>query len=282
VFVDIDPVSYNIDPTAVRAAVTDKTKAILPVHLFGLPADMNSVVKIGEECDLAIVEDAGQALGANVNGRAAGSMGDVGCFSFYPTKNLGGFGDAGMLTTNSDDLADRLRLLRGHGMRPRYYHEQVGINSRLDTIQAVVLNVKLPHLSTWSEARQRNAARYEELFHNAALTEDITLPTYDSTYGHVWNQYTIRVPGFRDELRAYLTKHNVGTEIYYPVPLHQQKCFASVEQRFELPETERAAKEVVSLPIFPTMTVAEQKTVVMRIADFVAAQRPSISYREVA
>lgn len=282
IFVDIDPETYNIKPDLIRKAVTNRTKAIIPVHLFGRPANMSPVMDIAREHELAVVEDAAQALGAAHNGRPVGSIGDVGCFSFYPTKNLGGFGDGGMLTTTSAHLADRLRLLRGHGMRPRYYHEEVGINSRLDTLQAVVLNVKLPLLEAWSEARRENALRYQRLFERAGLADHVVIPRDSANDGHVWNQFTIRAPGFRDELRAYLAEHHVGTEIYYPVPLHQQKCFSSLPLRFELPETERAAEQVLSLPIFPHMTTEEQETVVYRIGQFVNEQCGSNAYREVA
>jgi len=283
VFVDIDPDTYNIAPEAIRAAVTDKTKAIIPVHLFGRPADMQSINTIAAEHDLRVIEDAAQAIGAATADGPVGSLGDIACFSFYPTKNLGGFGDGGMLTTISDELADQLQLLRGHGMRPRYYHEVVGVNSRLDTMQAVVLNVKLPQLETWSKARADNAARYIDLFREAGVDDRITLPSMcEGGDVSVWNQYTIRVPEGRDELRAYLAKNNVGTEIYYPVPLHQQECFQSVEQRFALPETERAAAEVLSLPVFPTMTLAEQKTVVIRIAEFLESQTGTSENRDAA
>lgn len=283
VFVDIDPDTYNIDPTAIRAAVTKKTKAIIPVHLFGRPADMQSINKIAAEHDLRIIEDAAQAIGAATADGPVGSLGDVACFSFYPTKNLGGVGDGGMLTTASDELADQLQLLRGHGMRPRYYHRIVGINSRLDTMQAVVLNVKLPHLENWSKARADNAARYADLFQEVGIDERVTLPSMpESGDVSVWNQYTIRVHDGRDEMRAYLAENNVGTEIYYPVPLHQQECFQSIEQRFALPETERAAAEVLSLPVFPTMTLAEQKTVVMRIAEFLESHQGARENRDAA
>ena len=255
--------------------MTSKTKAVIPVHLFGQPADMTALREtVGD--DVAIVEDAAQAIGASYDGKPAGSIGDIGCISFYPTKNLGGFGDSGMLTTTSDELADRLRLLRVHGMRPRYYHSVMGINSRLDTMQAVVLNVKLPHLRTWSDARADNARRYEAMFKQAGLGEAITLPTLQNDVESVWNQYTIRLPEKdRDALRTHLAANNVGTEIYYPVPLHKQECFADLELRVPLPETELAAKEVLSLPIFPTMTPEEQETVVYRIAEFTSAQKVS-------
>lgn len=282
VFVDIDPATFNLRPAAVKAAVTSRTKAIIPVHLFGRPAAMEPLLQLGMNHGLAIIEDAAQAIGAELNGKPVGSMGDLGCFSFYPTKNLGGFGDAGMLTTTSDELADRLRLLRTHGMHPRYFHSVVGINSRLDTLQAVALNVKLPHLHAWSAARAKNAARYQRLFQEADLTDVIALPGQPADAQHVWNQYTIRAPGFRDELREYLAQHNVGSEIYYPVPLHLQECFASIEQRFSLTETERAAKEVLSLPIFPALTELEQQTVVTRISEFIRAGRAKSLRRKVA
>lgn len=272
IFVDIDPITYNISPAAVREAITDKTRAIIPVHLFGLPADMKSLLEIGEEHDIRIVEDAAQAIGAAVNGQPVGAIGDIGCFSFYPTKNLGGFGDGGMLTSNSDELSDQLALLRGHGMRPRYYHETVGINSRLDTLQAVVLNIKLPHLQAWSDARAENAKMYDELFKAEGVEQIILPPQPDSSVKPVWNQYTVRISEGRDELRQWLASHNIGTEIYYPVPLHRQACFENVEQRFDLPETERASQEVLSLPIFPTMTLAEQETVVMRVCEFMESR----------
>lgn len=271
IFADIEPDSFNIDPLSVKAAITPKTKAIIPVHLFGQPADTVALRQaVGP--NLAIIEDAAQAIGASMLGKPAGSLGDIGCFSFYPTKNLGGFGDGGMLTTNSDELADRLRLMRGHGMRPRYYHSIVGVNSRLDTLQAVVLNVKLPYVKDWSESRSRNAKRYEQLFAEAGLAESIGLPSLDSRGEHVWNQYTVRIPGRRDAMRTFLSQHNIGSEIYYPVPMHQQECFVGLPQRTPLPETEKAAQEVLSLPIFPTMTIEEQRTVVYRMAEFMAAE----------
>lgn len=271
VFVDIDPATFNLAPEAVAEAVTGKTKAILPVHLFGQPADMNAIREIAGS-EIYVIEDAAQAIGAAFDGNPVGSIGDIGCFSFYPTKNLGGFGDGGMLTTKSEKLAERLRLLRGHGMRPRYYHSEVGVNSRLDTLQAVVLNIKLPHLENWSQARARNAANYERLFKKASVGNALTLPTQSPEVKHVWNQYTVRVPGYRDDMRQFLASHNVGSEIYYPVPLHKQECFAELEQRFALPVTEQAAEEVLSLPIFPLMTAQEQETVVMRVTEFVEGQ----------
>lgn len=271
VFADIDPKTFNISPESIAATVTSKTKAVIPVHLFGQPADMAAIREVVGD-DVAIVEDAAQAIGASYDGKPVGSVGDIGCISFYPTKNLGGFGDSGMLTTTSDELADRLSLLRVHGMRPRYYHSVMGINSRLDTMQAVVLNVKLPHLKSWSDARARNAQRYATLFEQAGLDKQVVLPSLSGNLESVWNQYTIRVPKHRDSMREFLSSHNIGSEIYYPVPMHMQECFADVEVRVPLPETELAAKEVLSLPIFPTMTAEEQETVVYRIAEFISAQ----------
>ena len=203
----------------------------------------------------------------------SGALGDVGCFSFYPTKNLGGIGDGGFLTTTRDDLAQSLKLLRVHGMEPRYYHQVIGINSRLDSIQAAVLRVKLPHLDAWTTARQSNAARYMELFSHYDLDEHVTIPGDEPRGRHVWNQFVIRVAdGRRDALRAHLAKCNVGTEIYYPVPLHLQKCFAHLGwNKGDLPETERAAEETLALPIYPELDPAEQRTVVGRIAEFFKA-----------
>ena len=233
---------------------------------------MNEINAIAKEHGLVVIEDAAQAIGAKLNGQPVGSLGDMACFSFYPTKNLGGYGDGGMLTSKSEEFADKLRLLRVHGMAPRYHHQIIGINSRLDTMQAAVLNVKLPHLPTWSAARIRNAKRYHELFDAANLSDYVTLPASADDRMHVWNQFTIRVPEARDALRKYLADRNVGSEIYYPIPLHQQECFSAYEPRFALPETERAAKEVISLPIYPMMTEAEQDYVVEQIANYVSEQ----------
>lgn len=271
VFVDIEPSTFNLDPKQVEAAISKQTKAIIPVHLFGQAAQMEQLNQLARRHQVAVIEDAAQAVSAEFKGRPVGSLGDVGCFSFYPTKNLGGFGDGGMVTTNCDELADKLRLLRTHGMRPRYYHEVVGTNSRLDTIQAAVLNVKLPNLPTWTAARRENATRYQRLFELAGLAEHITVPQEEAGK-HVWNQFTVRVKGGqRDKLREHLSAHNVGTEIYYPVPLHRQACFGSLPTaNVALPQTDRACEEVLSLPIFPTMTRREQQTVVIRIAEFFA------------
>ena len=270
VFADIDPQTFNIDPQHVASLVTPATKAILPVHLFGQAVDTVALAEIARPQSIALVEDAAQAIGAEIQGRRVGSIGAVGCFSFYPTKNLGGAGDGGMLTTQSDDLADRLRLLRGHGMRPRYFHSSIGINSRLDSFQAAVLNVKFPFLDHWTFLRQANADRYTELFTAAGLHRTVVLPQTKPNMRHVWNQYVIRVPdGLRTPLREALAEAHVGTEIYYPLGLHQQQCFRYLGyQPDDLPETRRAVDEVMALPIFPELRAEEQKFVVERIADF--------------
>ena len=268
VFVDIDPTTFNIDPKLIEDALTPATKVIMPVHLFGQCADMDAICDIAQRHGVTVIEDAAQAIGASYGGRGAGSIGAIGCFSFYPTKNLGAFGDAGVLTTSDTELADRLRLLANHGMRPRYNHSIVGINSRLDAIQAAVLNIKAKHLSTWAAGRRDNAARYQQLF--AAMgVNGVEVPQTDVMEEHVWNQFTVRVSdGRRDALRKHLADNGVGTEIYYPIPLHQQPCFATDGRAICLPETERAAAEVLSLPIFPELTPEELQYVVERIAEF--------------
>jgi dTDP-4-amino-4,6-dideoxygalactose transaminase len=231
---------------------------------------MDALGRLAQEAKIPLIEDAAQAIGAEYDGRRAGSIGQIGCLSFYPTKNLGGAGDGGMLTTHDDALADRLQLLRLHGMRPRYYHQVVGINSRLDSFQAAVLNVKLPHLDRWTADRQTNAERYHELFTEAGLDRILGLPPTAARRRHVWNQYVIRVPdGKRDALREFLGAVKIGAEIYYPLGLHQQECFGYLGYGpGDLPETDRAAAEVLALPIFPELTAAEQKIVVERIATF--------------
>lgn len=272
VFADIDPKTFNISPAAIEAKVTPRTKAIIPVHLFGMCAEMDPICELAQHHDLFVIEDAAQAVGAEYHDRRAGSLGHIGCFSFYPSKNLGGFGDGGMLTTSDAELADRLRLLAGHGMRPRYHHSVVGINSRLDALQAAVLRVKLKHLSCWAAARQRNAQRYRMLFAAEGLDDDLALPVPAPGTHHVWNQYTVRVPGNRrDDVRDHLTAARIGTEIYYPIPLHLQECFRDLGYaKGTLPATEQAAEEVLSLPIFPELEVEEQQRVVTALAEVLA------------
>lgn len=280
IFADIDPTTYLIDPEDVRRKVSRRCRAIIPVHLFGRTADMDALAPIAEAAGVPIVEDAAQSILSTWHGRSSGGLGDIGCFSFYPTKNLGGAGDGGFVTTTRDDLATTLRLLRVHGMEPRYYHDIIGINSRLDSIQAAVLRVKLPHLDAWTTSRQENAARYSELFASHDLAEHVTVPSDEARGRHVWNQYVIRIAGGkRDALRKHLAACGVGTEIYYPVPLHLQACFAHLGWRQgDLPQTEHAAFETLALPIFPELRADEQHTVVARIAEFFGA-RPATEAR---
>ncbi|MGE0759036.1 MAG: DegT/DnrJ/EryC1/StrS family aminotransferase [Pirellulaceae bacterium] len=275
VFADIDPRTFNLCPKAVAAAVTPRTRAVIPVHLYGQCAELDAIQAIADRYRLRVLEDVAQAIGARYRGRPACSWGDAGCLSFYPTKNLGGCGDGGMVATRDAALAERLRLFAAHGMSPRYYHRVVGINSRLDTLQAAALLVKLNHLPEWNEQRTRNAQRYIELFHEASLDRWLTLPHEADGCVHVWNQFTIRVPeGQRDALREHLTRQGIGTEVYYPLPLHQQECFRSLGYATgALPATERAAAEVLNLPIFPGLREEEQRAVVAQIASFHAMRR---------
>ncbi len=273
VFVDIDPDTFNLDADHLQARIVPRTRVVIPVHLFGQCADMTRILAIADAANLHVLEDCAQAIDATFQGQPAGSLGLAGCFSFYPTKNLGGFGDGGMVTTSDAELAEKLRLYRAHGMKPRYQHHVVGINSRLDTLQAAVLLTKLPHLHGWHAARARNAARYAELFAEAGLEGKLVVPTTASRCESVWNQYTVRVlDGHRDRLRKHLAELGIGSEIYYPTPLHLQPCFREYGYREgSLPETERTAKEVLSLPIFPALTAAEQRAVVEGITAYFAA-----------
>ncbi len=277
VFADIDPATFNVDPDDVARLIRPATKAMIPVHLFGQCVDMEALGRVSRRSGVPVVEDAAQAIGAEFDGRRAGAMGEIGCLSFYPTKNLGGAGDGGMLTSSSADLADKLQLLRGHGMRPRYYHRVIGVNSRLDSFQAAVLNVKLPYLDRWTEMRQANARRYHELFCEAGLDRILGLPVCGPRRRHVWNQYVIRVHDRkRDPLRQFLTDAKIGSEIYYPLGLHQQECFRYLGYApKDLPETFRAAQEVLALPIFPELSAEEQQFVVQRIAAFYRGAAPS-------
>lgn len=274
VFVDIDPETYNMCPESFERAISPRTKAVIPVHLFGQCAEMDPIQEIAKSHGIHVVEDAAQAIGAKYKGQGAGSIGDVGCFSFYPTKNLGAFGDGGMLTTNDDQLAERLRLLANHGMKPRYYHSEIGVNSRLDAIQAAVLCIKLKRIQEISEARRANAARYHRLLTANGLANLLDLPSEVDDCYHVWNQYSIRFKSHnRDEVRQKLADQGVGSEIYYPIPLHQQKCFLTLfTDPQSLPETISASEEVLSLPIFPEMTVEEQNAVVNRLVDCLGSQ----------
>lgn len=278
VFVDIEPSTFNLDVEHLKGLINDNTKAIIPVHLFGQCADMDPIMEIAKQHNLHVIEDCAQSIGATEAGRPAGSIGTVGCFSFYPTKNLGGFGDGGMLTTNCPEVADRLRLLANHGMRPRYYHQIVGVNSRLDAIQAAVLCAKMKHLSSYSEKRQQNAVRYRKLMLESGLGSLLTLPATMPRCDHVWNQFTVRIPGGqRDEIRQQLAAMNVGSEVYYPVPVHRQECFAYLNVPEScLPETDRAAGEVLSLPIFPELTAEEQRYAVDCLGQALGIQQPTL------
>ena len=296
VFVDIDPYTFNLRPESLEAAVTDRTRAIIPVHLFGQMVDMDPIMELAARHNLFVIEDAAQAIGSEAKGRRAGSIGHLGCFSFFPSKNLGGFGDAGMVVSNDAELAERVNLLRKHGAQPKYYHQFVGGNFRLDAIQAAVLRVKLNYLDTWTAARQRNAATYRRLFAAAGLDAEpsglaclqdgcvpagnpascrlsgadaaIVLPLELDGYRHIYNQFVIRSPR-RDELMAYLKSRAIGCEIYYPVALHLQECFANLAYRdFDFPASECAARQTLALPIYPELTEEMLRTVVATIRDF--------------
>jgi dTDP-4-amino-4,6-dideoxygalactose transaminase len=268
VFVDIDPDTYNLDPAGVEARVTPRTKALLPVHLFGQCADMDPLLDVARRHGLAVVEDAAQALGAEDKGRRAGSMGDVGCFSFFPSKNLGGFGDGGAVTTNDPELADRMALLRNHGARPKYFHKIVGGNYRLDTLQAAVLLVKLQHLDAWSARRQQHAAFYTEQLARAGWPAGSVTPPRVVASRHIFNQYVLRVAD-RDTLREHLRQQQVGSEVYYPQPMHLQECFADLGHRAgEFPESERAARDTVAVPVYPELTPGQRQHVVDALASF--------------
>ena len=273
VFVDIDPVSYNIDSDDAAEKVTSRTKAIIPVHMFGQMADMNRLNTLAHAHDLAVIEDAAQAIGSELEGRRAGSWGDMGAFSFYPTKNLGGAGDGGVVTTRNEQLAKRLQLLHVHGMEPRYFHSIIGINSRLDAFQAAIVNVKLNYLDGWTMMRIQNAQRYGDLFAEVGLDQILGLPISLQNRRHVWNQYTVRVPdGLRNDLQKNLTEQKIGTEIYYPLGLHEQECFRNLNCAAEsLPETFKACREVLALPIFPELTESEQRIVVRSIKRYFEA-----------
>src|SRR4030042_3277670 len=275
VFVDIDEETYNINPSKIDKKITSRTKAIIPVHLYGQCVDMDPLLQIAKQRGLFVIEDAAQALGAEYkphlkgNGRRAGQMGDLGCFSFYPTKNLGAFGDAGMVVTHNADLAEKIRILRVHGSQPKYFHKWIGINSRLDAIQAAILLVKFRHLEKWTKERQKKAKRYRQQFEDLmSFLPHFELPTIQYSNRHIFNQFVTRVPK-RDGLRKYLQQEGIGTEIYYPLPLHMQECFAYLKhQRGDFPISERAADETLALPIYPEMTDAQQAYIVSRIRSF--------------
>ena len=273
VFVDIEPRTYNLDPSKLEAAVGGRTRAVVPVHLYGQCAGMDEILGVAGRHNLLVVEDAAQAIGARDRGRRAGSMGAAGCFSFYPTKNLGAAGEAGMVTTNDADVAERLRRLRTHGGATEYQHEELGFNSRLDTLQAAVLRVKLPRLDAWSEARRERADTYTRLLADAGLLELVTPPSVRADARHIFHLYVIRVPppASRDALIEHLKSNGVGTKVYYPVPMHLQQCFAHLGyEEGDFPEAEGAARETLALPMFPELTAGQQAYVVETIRRFFA------------
>jgi len=267
-FVDIDPQTYNIDTQQVGAAITSRTRAILPVHLYGQCANMDALLEISRRHQIPLVEDAAQAIGAEDNGLRAGSMGEIGCFSFYPTKNLGGAGDGGMLVTQDEAINQRLRKLRVHGGVTEYHHDEIGINSRLDALQAVVLRVKLKYLDQWSAARRQKADRYTALINEAGIADRFVPPFIRPGARHIFHQYVVRSPG-NVQVIKYLAQHDIGSKVYYPVPLHQQQCFAYLGyQDGQFPEAERAARETLALPCFPELSEEQQTFVVDTLARF--------------
>ena len=276
VLVDIDEATFNVDPAQIAAAITPRTKAIIPVHLFGLSADLDRILEISAPRGIAVIEDAAQAIGATYKGRPVGGIGTCGCFSFFPSKNLGAFGDAGLFTTNDDALAKRARLLRTHGMEPKYYHHLVGGNFRMDAIQAAILRVKAPHLAGWTAARRANARRYFELFAEAGVRDLVTLPTEPADRLHIFNQFVIRMDE-RDALRQHLDSCGISTEIYYPVPFHLQPCFADLGFRAgAFPHAERAAATSLALPIYGELSDAQLQSVVGAIAAFANGRPASV------
>lgn len=286
VFVDIDPVTYNIDPKLIEEKITDKTKAIIPVHLYGQSADMDAILEIAKKHNLAVVEDAAQAIGVQYkDGKKVGGIGNVGCFSYFPSKNLGAFGDAGVVTTNDDELAKKMTLLRVHGTEQAYYHKMVGGNFRIDALQAAVLRVKLPHLDSWSQARRDNAAIYKKhLLEAGLITEEGSLEFDENnkvivpkevykdaglTNYHIFNQFIVRVPK-RDELLEFLRGNDIGCAVYYPVPFHRQECFAYLNNNdADFPNSNRAAEQTIALPVFPELAAEQIEFVVSKIKEFV-------------
>ncbi len=268
VFVDIHPDTFNLDERKIEAAITSRTRAIMPVHLFGLPANMDAILELARKHNIAVIEDAAQAIGSRWKMKGIGSLGTCGCFSFFPSKNLGGAGDGGMITTNDPEIAQRLRVLRVHGARHKYRYELLGMNSRLDALQAAILRVKLPHLDAWAEGRRRNADTYRTLFATHDLTDQLALPRAPETSTHVYNQFSVRVPQ-RDELQGHLRDCGIPTEVYYPSPLHVEPAFAYLGyRRGDFPNAEAACREVLSLPIYPELTVKQLTAVVQAISRF--------------
>jgi dTDP-4-amino-4,6-dideoxygalactose transaminase len=268
VFVDINDVTFNIKAEHIERHITSNTKAIMPVHLYGQCADMEPIMKLAKKHNLLVIEDAAQSIGSEYKNKRAGSLGDMGCFSFFPAKNLGAFGDGGIVTTSSDDLYEKLKVLRVHGSKPKYYHKSIGGNFRLDSLQAGVVKAKLRYLEGWTDKRRKNATVYNQLFQQNALTQYIQLPP-EVFPRHVFNQYIIRTGSRRDELRTFLNKNKIGCEIYYPLPLHVQECFVSLGyKKGDFPESEKAASETLALPISHEITRPQQEYIVENIRRF--------------
>ena len=268
VFVDVRADTFTIDTEQIEQKITPRTKAIIPVHLFGQCADMEPIMELADRHGVKVIEDACQSIGASRRGRNAGTFGYSGCFSFFPSKNLGGVGDGGLIVTNDRDLRELLLALRVHGSRSDYHHDHIGLNSRLDALEAAVLRVKLPHLNGWNAKRARNAATYDRLLTEAGLLERVALPATDPSNVHVFNQYTLRAQR-RDELMTYLKEHEIGHKVYYPVPLHLQECYQPLGySKGDLPVSEQLAQEVLSLPVYPELTIAQMESVVQRIGEF--------------
>jgi dTDP-4-amino-4,6-dideoxygalactose transaminase len=273
VFVDIDPVTFNLSPDGVRRALSRRTKAIVPVHLYGLAADMDAILTLARTARVPVIEDAAQALGSRHHGQLVGGLGTIGCFSFFPSKNLGGFGDAGLVVTRDADLAKEIRLLRNHGADPKYIHTRIGGNFRMDALQAAILAVKAPHLQSWTDARRRNADRYRALVREYDLDHVVDLPVEPQGFTHIYNQFVIRAND-RDALRDHLTADRIGTEIYYPVPFHRQECFSDLVRGGDAyPVADRAAATSLALPIYGELTATQQRHVVSSISAFYARQR---------
>ncbi len=271
VFVDIDPKTFNINPKLIEEKVTEKTKAIMPVHLFGQPCDMDPIMAIAKKYNLIVVEDACQAIGTEYKGRRVGSIGDYGAFSFFPSKNLGCFGDAGIVSVRDEDKIENMKIFRNHGMNPKYYHKFIGGNFRIDAMQAAILSIKLKHLDGWSAKRAANAAEYNQLFADSKVADKLVLPyRADYTTRHIYNQYSMLVKdGRRDELKDYLWANGVGCDVYYPVPLHLQECFVDLGYKEgDMPVSEQVAKEIIAVPIYPETTTAQREIVVKTIEDF--------------
>jgi len=265
VFVDIEQDSFNINPNLIEKNITNKTRAIIPVHLYGQSVNMDPVISLARKNNLVVIEDAAQAIGSEYKGRRAGSMGDYGCFSFFPTKNLGGFGDGGMVTMSSEKIYNQVKALRVHGSSLKYYHEVVGGNFRIDALQAGIVLAKLKYLDQWTEKRRHNAQTYNRLFKERGLKDQLRTPSEDFPR-HVYNQYVVRIQKNRNELRSFLSENNISTEIYYPLPLHLQRCFASLGyKKGAFPESEKAANETIALPIFPELTQSQITHVVDKI-----------------